>query len=315
MKTLFLTVATGVAAIALAGWAGTAQADNGGRTGSDSPATGATSSGDPASTSTEPGHDTTSGLGCIKASPIVLTSTTASATFTIADGCADMPVSLGVYLTLGAGFSMPQTLSHTTGGVFGPGSSHTLTVTLPGCYAQIDLMGVATPPSKLVTSADLAATKTVEWAFAGSATACSTPTGGGSEEKPPVTTGGGSTGGTTEGSGTPPATPPVSVATPPAAPVTTPPAVTPPATTPPATTPPATTPPATVAPAKPKPTGGVAGATKTFKAPHVAAAKVSGTLPFTGMPIWLVALVGLGLMTVGAGVFRATRSTATRSTV
>jgi len=307
MKKLFVTVAASVAAIALAGWAGTAQADNGGRTGSDSSAAAATSSGDPASTSSEPGHDTTTGLRCIQASPIVLTSTTASATFTIAAGCADMPVTLGVYLTHGAGFSMPQTLSHMTGGVFGAGSSHTLTVSLPGCFVQVDLMGVATPPSKLMTSADLAAQQTVEWAFAGSATACSTSTGGGSEEKPPVTTGGGSTGGTTEGGGTPPVTPPVSVTAPPAAPVTTPPAVAPPATTPPATTPPATVPPAKH---KVVATGGVAGARKTFKAaPHVAAAKVGGTLPFTGMPIWIVALVGLGLMTVGGGVFRATRST------
>jgi hypothetical protein len=104
-----------------------------------------------------------------------------------------------------------------------------------------------------------------------------------------------------------PATTPPAVAPP----ATTPPATTPPATTPPATTPPATTPPATVPPAKHKvgATGGVAGASKTIKAPspRAAVAKV-GTLPFTGMPIWIVALFALGLMTVGAGVFRATRS-------
>jgi hypothetical protein len=311
MKTLLGAVAASVAAVALAGWAGTAQADNGGRTGNDSPVAAATSSGDPASTSAEPttspesgpGNDTTTARRCIQASPIVLSSTTASATFTIAAGCADMPVTLGVYLTRGAGFSMPQTLSQMTEGVFGPGSSHTLTVPLPGCFFQVDLMGVATPPSKLMTSADLAAQQTVEWAFGGSATACSTSTGGGSEEKPPATTGGGST----EAGGTQP----VSVTATPAAPAATPPVVTPPATTPPATTPPATTPPATVPPAKHKvgATGGVLGASKTLKAaPHVAAAKATGTLPFTGMPIWIVALVGLGLMTVGAGLFRTTRS-------
>jgi hypothetical protein len=221
-----------------------------------------------------------------------------------------MPVTLGVYLTRGAGFSLPQTLSQMTEGVFGPGSSHTLTAPLPGCFFQVDLMGVATPPSKLMTSADLSAQQTVEWAFGGSATACSTSTGGGSDEKPPVTTGGGSTGGTTEGGGTPPVTPPVSVTATPAAPATTPPVVTPPATTPPATTPPATTPPATVPPAKHKvgATGGVLGTSKTKAAPHVAAAKAGGTLPFTGMPIWIVVLFGFGLMTVGAGLFRATRS-------
>ncbi len=318
MRTFLAAVAASVAAIALAGWAGTAQADNGGRTGNDAPAPAATPSGDPASTSaapaaaptTGPANDITTARRCIQASPIVLSSTTASATFTIAAGCADMPVTLGVYLTRGAGFSLPQTLSQMTEGIFGPGSSHTLTVPLPGCFFQVDLMGVATPASKLVTRADLSQ-QTVEWAFGGSAVACSTSTGGGSEEKPPVTTGGGST----EGGGTQPVTPPVSVTATPAAPAATPPAVTPPATTPPATTPPATTPPATTPPTtvppakhKVKATGGVLGATKTMKAaPHVLAAKAGGTLPFTGMPIWIVALFGLGLMTIGAGVRRATR--------
>jgi len=84
---------------------------------------------------------------------IVLGTGPATATFTIAADCASMPVSLGVYLTHGAGFSLPQTRSGTvSSGMFGPGS-HTLSVAIPACFFQVDLMGTATPPSNDATLA------------------------------------------------------------------------------------------------------------------------------------------------------------------
>lgn len=53
-------------------------------------------------------------------------------------------------------------------------------------------------------------------------------------------------------------------------------------------------------PARPKPAGGVLGA-----AGRIGSAVAGGTLPFTGLPLWLAALIGLGLATAGVAVRRA----------
>jgi hypothetical protein len=267
----------------------------------------------------------------------VLAAGRASASFVIAEGCGTVPVTLGVYLTRGLGFSLPQTLLAYTGGVFGPGS-HSLSIAVPQCFFQVDLMGfqvdlmgVATPPAALRTSADLAAQKPLVWAFGGTTTQCTseTPGGGTSGEKPPTGGDTNGTGGTNTG-GTPstPAPQPVTQAPAPVA-ETAPAAVAPVVETAPAAvapvvapqapfTPPApatpVAPSATKAPAatgaSPKATGGVAGVTTTKKGAPLATAIHSGTLPFTGLPIWLVTVLGVGLIALGTATRRATRTNA-----
>jgi cobalamin biosynthesis Mg chelatase CobN len=53
-----------------------------------------------------------------------------------------------------------------------------------------------------------------------------------------------------------------------------------------------------------QPESGVLGATATAPQDSIAETATSGTLPFTGIPLWIVALVGAGLLTAGFALRR-----------
>jgi hypothetical protein len=57
--------------------------------------------------------------------------------------------------------------------------------------------------------------------------------------------------------------------------------------------------------------GGVLGATVSARGGVLGAlaAKKTGTLPFTGLPVWVVALIGAGLVALGFGLRRQARAT------
>jgi hypothetical protein len=55
--------------------------------------------------------------------------------------------------------------------------------------------------------------------------------------------------------------------------------------------------------------GGVLGSSTRGGVLGALAAKRTGTLPFTGFPAWLAALIGLALVTLGLGLRRRSRAT------
>jgi hypothetical protein len=194
----------------------------------------------------------------------------------------------------GPTFSLGQTLFATNGGVFSTGGPFILSVAVPNCFFQVDLMITGSPPTTLNSAQDLHAQQSVVWALGGSQS-CSASSG----EKPPT--------GTTPPAGGGPGTgtqPPATTVTPSSG-----------ATAPtPAPTPAAPAPTAT--PAAPSAGAQAAGAAltpPTAGAQHggpLAAVASARTLPFTGMPIWLVAAIGTGFLACGALLLRISRKDA-----
>jgi hypothetical protein len=174
-----------------------------------------------------------------------------------------------------------------TGGVFSTGGPFSLSVAVPNCFFQVDLMATATPPGSLTTPADIHAQVVVEGVFGGTSAACTTSGGGG---------GGGT-------SGTPPSSPPSGgTLTPPSTPTTTTTAVTTTTTT---SAPTTTTPSGPFTPPS-APRATTAGKTATQGAGFAAAARTA-TLPFTGLPLWIVVVAGSGLLLIGLPLMRVFR--------
>jgi hypothetical protein len=199
-------------------------------------------------------------------------STAATATFSIANGCEGVQVTLASYTT-----PDPQKLFDSSGGSFSAGGPYTLTVNLPNCFFQIDLVagpapGVINSPFAIVIGA-----------VGRVGTVC--------VETPPPPP--------------PPPPPPTTTTT-----TTTTTAVVAGTTTTSTTTTPTTT---TVAPTTTTP-GNVAGeqANNSGNTNVLGVAANVAALPFTGLSLMLIAVLGAFLLLLGVGLKLAARRGAKR---
>ena len=84
-----------------------------------------------------------------------------TATFTIAPGCKNIQISLASYQALTPTFSLPQLLFSSQTGFFDEGGPYTLTVKVPQCYFQWDL--VVGPVIENLTNDNLYGSRKIEW--------------------------------------------------------------------------------------------------------------------------------------------------------
>jgi uncharacterized repeat protein (TIGR01451 family) len=101
----------------------------------------------------------------------------ATGTFRIAPGCINIEVSLASYATASATFSLPQTLYKSATGNFSAGGPYSLSVEVPSCFYQVDL--VRGPVITDLTPNNLYGSRLL--AVSNGGTACTTTT------PPPVT--------------------------------------------------------------------------------------------------------------------------------
>src|SRR5258708_30599868 len=70
----------------------------------------------------------------------MITGYTATGTFSLAEGCKNIRISLASYEAPSATFGLPQTLFDSSTGLFNAGGPFTLTAKVPPCYYQVDLV-------------------------------------------------------------------------------------------------------------------------------------------------------------------------------
>src|SRR5258708_24088050 len=70
----------------------------------------------------------------------MITGSTATGTFSLAEGCKNIRISLASYEAPSATFGLPQTLFDSSTGLFNAGGPFTLTAKVPPCYYQVDLV-------------------------------------------------------------------------------------------------------------------------------------------------------------------------------
>lgn len=80
------------------------------------------------------------GKDAITDAHLTVASGLATGTFSVAPGCSDVTVSLASYETSSATFSLPQTLFKGSTNSFSTGGPYSLTVDVPSCYYQVDLV-------------------------------------------------------------------------------------------------------------------------------------------------------------------------------
>lgn len=214
-------------------------------------------------------------------------SSSATGTFSIAEGCPGIQVTLASF-TKPATTLFPQDMFASSTGVFAQGGPYTLTVALPACFFQVDLIR-GTVPNQL-TGYNPPGGMAVRWAWGGT-TAC------GTTPPPPVTPGCGTAGkdgqpGNDDCATTPRTTTSETTST----------------TTPTTTT--TTTTPTTSTAAGTTTSGGAAGGNAGAGAGNtnvLGAVAAVANLPFTGFSLVLAAIIGTFLLLLGVGLKIAAR--------
>jgi hypothetical protein len=225
-------------------------------------------------TTTSDNTETNSG-GCTSESvtntSLSVGSASATGTFSVAAGCPGIRVTLASFTKPG-NTMFPQDLFASSTGIFAAGGPYTLSVALPSCFFQVDLIR-GTVPNQL-TDFHPPGGVAVRWAFGGT-TACGTT-------PPPVTT----TSPTTTSGPTTPGT--TSTTTPTETTTTT-----------------TTTTPTTTAASPTTTTAGVAGTEAGGSKGNsnvLGVAAAAAHLPFTGLSLALIAAIGALLLLLGVGM-------------
>jgi uncharacterized repeat protein (TIGR01451 family) len=113
------------------------------------------------------------GAAAVLSPTLTVSGGVATATFSIAPGCEGITVSLASYKTPAATFAVPQTLADAAGGSYSSGDAPPLTVTVPDCFYQVDLVLGTTIPT--ITNSTVYGTRKILFENGGSQKCGTTP--------------------------------------------------------------------------------------------------------------------------------------------
>ena len=237
----------------------------------------ATTTNDVTTTNESGGEGDCSPEGLVFGNSLAVGSSSATATFSVRSGCAGVLVTLVSYAMPKAQYSFPQQFFASSDGMFAGGGTYSLTVPLPSCFFQIDL--IRGPAPGAITGSGQPSQGLLRAALSSPNKVCDTTTTTTTTTTTPTTS--------TETTTT---TPTTSTET---------------TTTTPTTTTETTTPTTTESST---PSTGVAGTGATKgNSSLLGGVAAAANLPFTGLSLALVAVIGLDMLLIGICIRLAAR--------